>query len=453
MKYLHFLLGGLLCALLVGCPSAEMTTDPVLEDPDPTLAVEDGVFGGTATQEVTLGQDVSNKPITSTRSRYILATITEGKVALVRLGSGRFGQFLRWQNRKDEVAEEEFVFGDGNIRSLRRLREAGQSSLDFAVEVTRTNDEGESAGTGEGTIELILVDGQLQFSLNETVTYTSGPLSGEQQTGRIEGTLSRIENLPDPTPIDGDTNDTDSDDGSDDDTGNTDGSDNNNTDDSEGGSADNLPIGPATDENPDGFTNTGTEVLPDGSTQTYSGNREIATVEETATSPEGEELNIIVDNLNRTFVAEDGSTSTETDVSKVYFRYDEEGRGRIIGYHENGEDRFIVDPPDGIRGSVDALEVGQTRNYTATFDDGTVDVFNEEITQVSEVVLPDGVYEVYVSVSRLERTRPDGTVETIDVVASIHPTKGMVYRQVSGSILRPDGLLKTTEFEEYLGAE
>lgn len=435
-------------------PPVDNGDDAADQPADSALLIDDGTFGGTVNQEVRLGEDAQALPLSLNRSRYVLMTVSDGAVTSLRFGSARFGQFAPWRVAESGVNDVSFLLGDGSVRVTRTLSQLGSSLLRFAVEARRLETLGESSGSGDGLLTLKVVDGAIEFSLLETVIYDAGPLAGEKQMGQLFGTLSRIEDLPPITPAGGNTVEDAGDDAGDD-AGN--GADGGGGDASNQGGTDQTdepappPTVPGEDGEPAEFANSGVEVLPDGTSRTYSGSREVAESTETATGPGGEELGVVEDNLVRTFVSSDGSTTSETDTSKVYFEYDETGRGRIVGYHENGVDRFIVDPAEGVPGSVDALEVGQSRSYTATFDDGTVDVFTEEITEMSEVVLPAGVYEVYVSVSRLERTRPDGTIEIADIVASIHPTMGMVYRQVTGSIRKPDGSLKTTEFEEFLG--
>ncbi len=414
MKLASFFI--LLVALLnTGCPGPDQGGPPA----DALLTTADGSYAGEVTETISTANDQA-AALPAIHAREVIADIADGQITLLRFGLGTFGVFTSWQTSEGNGAETEVALGDGSVRVVRTIQTPGASVLGYQVEASREDADGTSTGHGEGLL-LVVVDGEsLHFTLDEQVRYETGPASGEVQTIHVEGTLSKVQDVPAPVPPD------------------------------DGGASGEPPVPPTQDE-PAAFDNAGTETLPDGTTRTYSGNREVAPLDEPVETSPGQTYNVVSETLVRTFVNDEGQSTTETDDTRVYFNYDENGMGRIFGYQENGVNRFIVDPAEGVSGALDALEVGATRSYTATFDDGTVDEFSETITGTSQVILPTGAFNVFISESRLERTRPDGTVETAQITAYIEPMQGMLYRRVTGSIRNPDASVKTTEFEEFLG--
>ncbi|NOS99360.1 MAG: hypothetical protein HOP29_01900 [Phycisphaerales bacterium] len=392
-------------------------------------AIADGTYGGMAKRTVTLMTPENTIEAAEATDIRVIVEVTEGRLATVRFGSGTLGVFDKWTLEAGESVAVIQAVGRFSVDVNRILVVAGERSVAFTSlgSLAEEADQPASIANGNGMITIAGVDGGVSFMLQDELSYMSGPLSGRRQIESIEGTLEEMEPIA-----------VAEDDATDESTGDD-------VDEDPNGEGDVLPIvAQAADVAVDG-----TQTLPGGVVVPFVGMRTTEELTETITNPEGEPLNIVEEQFVREIELADGTVVTETSVERTYLSYDENGGGVVRGYQEDGVDRFIVSPAEGVPGTIDS-RIGATRSYTATYNDGTVETLDQTVTGTAELVMSDGVVTAFVSTVHVERNHPNGRRQIVDMTVWFRRVLGVVQRHVNGSVFEPDGSVRTLVFDEVL---
>lgn len=393
---------------------------PIPAPSNPPLPIDDGTYGGPVANTVELTSPDGEVTSTSTSALYYIVTMESDRVTSLRVGRAPLGLFFVWDILPARRLDTQQVLETLTIELSREVAFADASALHFTVDANIEEAGDLSQATGEGQLTVSRVEEGISCELDEQVLYNSGPFSDFRQTTQAVGILTRMDDLPEPIPLNATVAEI-----------------------SERTIAEALP----TVSQPFNYEVVGT-ANPPGGAEPYTGTREITLLDSTIIGPEGRLLNIVREVFERDIYADDGTISKETIVELVYLRFDEAGHARIHGFQKQGVDEFIVDPPEGVLGGFTAPTVGATREYTATFEDGAVEVFTESVTGTGEVLLDFGRIEVFVSEVHVERQREDGRQGTFDLVWSAHPILGLFHRHARGTGTLTDGVRASVEFEE-----